>query len=349
MEDIHALLDEISISSDIAILATIIHVDGSAYKKEGAMMLFQADGSQVGMLSAGCLEEDLAARIEHHGLGKRPEIIIYDMRGYNEISWGEGSGCNGVIHVLVEPLNESLRRQLKELHYHLKNRQAVTMIKQLPNENNDNKTIFLTESQQVFGNWEYNKHSLSKQLKDYYKSGKNGILYFPILSKQVYVHCFKPKPRLVIFGAGKDAMPLATFASRTGFSVVVADWRPALCNSSHFPDADEHIIGFPDELISKIPFTSNDYVVIMTHNFLKDKSLLSYLTDIDLVYLGVLGSARRTKRLLGGKDLPTHITSPIGLSINAEGPEEIAISVVAELIQLSKKPHTKGVKLCETI
>ncbi|MCP3028435.1 XdhC family protein [Halobacillus sp. A5] len=332
MEDIHLILKELSCTGvKNGVLATIIHVEGSAYKKEGASMLFKTDGTQVGMLSAGCLEEDLTARIDQQSLGEFPETIVYDMRGYSELSWGEGSGCNGVIHVLVQPLNKRLFQQMYEVKKLLNERKAVTWVQPLSGGMDENSR-FLTKNKDL--------DSFLSLKKDQRWSG---VEFEPSMNQFIFVHHFNPKPRLFVFGAGKDAVPLVSFAARAGFSVVVCDWRPALCHKSRFPEADRLLHGFPEEMLPDIQFHPSDYVVILTHNFQKDKEIVSHLIDKPLSYLGILGSAARTKRLLGLKELPNHITSPIGFSIGAKGPEEIAISVVAELVSVKRFIETEEV------
>jgi xanthine dehydrogenase accessory factor len=104
-----------------------------------------------------------------------------------------------------------------------------------------------------------------------------------------------------------------------------------------FPKADQIIVAFPEESLKQLTFNPSDSVVIVSHNFQRDKEYLHSLLYHDLTYLGVLGSRSRTERLLGGKEIPTHLKSPVGLSIGAEGPEEIAVSIVAELIQQRKR------------
>ena len=166
---------------------------------------------------------------------------------------------------------------------------------------------------------------------------KSGILFSNELASNIYTHTFEPKPRLMIFGAGEDVIPLVDLANKTGFSVIVSDWRPALCNKEVFPKADQLIVGFPEESLEKIGFHPTDSAIVVSHNFQRDKEYLQYLLTKEIRYLGVLGSKNRTQRLLEGNIIPPHVKSPIGLSIGAEGPEEIAVSIVAELIQQRKK------------
>ncbi|UOQ43703.1 XdhC family protein [Halobacillus salinarum] len=325
MDDIHQIFPEAETGD---VLATIVHVEGSAYKKEGAMMLFKQNGSQVGMISAGCLEEDVAERIKRNE-SKDAEIIVYDMRGYRDLMWGEGSGCNGLIQVLLEPITDVLSSQLTKLKVLLEQGKKVTMYKKLPIGNSEVKTLYRA-GEEYFGDNDYFSGKSLEMTSQKFGKTKEG-------EKEVYFHCFQPKERLIVLGAGKDAIPLVDMASKTGFSVIVADWRPALCTKEHFPDADERIVGFPTDLVNKIQFSPNDFVVLLTHSFQKDKELLSYLIGKELKYLAVLGSKQRTKRLLGTDVLPPLITTPAGLSIDAEGADEIAISIIAQLIQVSKK------------
>lgn len=341
MRDIHEVLDMITLKRDqSAVLATIIDVKGSAYKKEGAMMLFAEDGSQAGMLSAGCLEEDLAARIALQNYQVKTEVITYDMRNADEWSWGEGSGCNGVITVLIEAVTPNMRHYFMELNSEMQEGLAVTMIKSIPsNEAYDDTVFFQVENGHVFGNSSKEKTTeFTKLLKHSDREG-NGIK-----ESGFYLQHFQPKPRLIIYGAGRDAEPLVEFASKTGFAVTVADWRPARCQQEVFPTAERIVLGFPEEVINKLEVNENDFIVLMSHSFRKDKEIIQYLSSKELQYFGILGSLKRTKRLFAGKDIPSTITSPIGLSIDAEGPEEIAISVVAELVKLSRMSRDRKVR-----
>ena len=337
MEGIHEILTALDSDSSPNgdILATIIHVEGSAYRKEGTSMLFRSDGIQVGMLSAGCLETDLSYRVQDVRNEGTAQTVIYDMREEDDLSWGQGAGCNGVIHVLLEPVDALLREQLSKLKCHLDNGNRVTMIKKLTKEFSVSDYLFLSNDQHHFGKWH---GAVSKELKslvnDLHQTfPKSGIRYLAELSATVYVHSFEPKPRLVVFGAGEDALPLVEIASLAGFSVIVTDWRSALCNEGNFPDADRLMVGYPNETIPLLDLTCSDSVLILTHQFQKDQEILNALKGKDLNYLGVLGPKLRTERLLEGLAIPTQISGPDGLSIGAEGPEEIAISIVAELIQ----------------
>ncbi|EZH66815.1 hypothetical protein DH09_02425 [Bacillaceae bacterium JMAK1] len=322
MENMHEILDHVETSKVRSMLATIIHVEGSAYRKEGASMLITADGNQVGVMSAGCLEEDIMARFEHVWQNGA-NVYEYDMRSDDPFSWGvNNSGCNGVITVLLEPLTEKLRGELLKLKAELREDHVVQMIKSLHGD--VVHTLYQSTSGKHFG-----ELTLPVQAVDI--PTRSGMW------QEMFIHRYYPKPRLILFGANADARPLASFAAASGFDVIVSDWRSGLCQTQYFPNATKLLTGFPKETIPTISFRPNDYVVVMTHHFYHDRDIVSSLKDQPLRYLGVLGSKKRTRRLLGTSVIPPTITTPLGLSIGAIGPEQIAISIVAQLIEEEQK------------
>ncbi|GAK09917.1 XdhC family protein [Geomicrobium sp. JCM 19038] len=322
MENMHEILDYIETSTDRSMVATVIHVEGSAYRKEGASMLVTAEGNQVGVMSAGCLEEDIMARFEHvwyHGA----DVYEYDMRSDDPFSWGvNNSGCNGIVTVLLEPLTEKLRSELLHVKAELMKGHAVQVIKSIHED--DVQTVYQSTSNDHFGELLLLKQAVDVPMR----SG---------MWQEMFVHRYEPKPRLFLFGANVDARPVASFAAASGFEVIVSDWRSGLCQDHYFPHATKFIIGFPKETIPTIPFRPTDYVVVMTHHFYYDRDIIISLKDLSLRYLGILGSKKRTRRLLGTSIIPSTITTPLGLSIGAEGPEQIAISAVAQLIEEEQK------------
>lgn len=335
MEGIHEILNAIYSSSGEDILATIIRVEGSAYRKEGTSMLIKGDGTHIGLLSSGCLETDLLYRIQERRDKRTIETIVYDMREEDDLSWGQGAGCNGIISVLLEPVDACLRYHLCKLKFHLECGNRVTMIKKLAGDGSVSDYLFMADNQDLFGKWHGKVPVLIKRVisEAHQTYPTSGIRFFPELSADFYLHLFEPKPRLIVFGAGLDAVPLVKLAAQAGFSVIVSDWRSQLCNEFYFPDADQRIVGFPSEALSMLDLSYQDSVLILTHNFQRDKELVNDLIGRELKYLGILGPRARSQRLIDGKEIPSMISSPAGLAIGAEGPEEIAISIVAELIQ----------------
>lgn len=325
MENMHDIISRLDKTNQRTMLATIIAVDGSAYRKEGTTMLVEEDGTRTGLLSAGCLEEDISARFASVW-AQGPMVERYNMRALDDSSWGlDGSGCNGVVDVLLQPVNDTLLSFLRKTGQALARGQTVALIR----SEDVSQYLCQTESGEMFGVW----NGENPQLAGVEKSG---VIYSTSLTKNLYLQVIRPKPRLFVFGAQADAKPLVQFAAKVGFSVHVVDWRPALCTKTHFPNADKRIIGFPHEVIPTLSFKKDDAVLLMTHHFQRDQEIVSHLLDVHLAYFGILGSKARTARLLAAAHVPEGIRTPVGLPIRAEGPEEIAVSVVAELIQMVK-------------
>ncbi|WP_096435115.1 XdhC family protein [Alteribacter populi] len=338
MEDLFRILNELQESKHIKVLSTIIKVEGSSYRKEGAVMLHKEDGSQIGLLSGGCLESDLAERFEEVIKDRTSRTVVYDTRVEDDLSWGQGSGCNGSISVLLEPIDTELEKHLKRVQEYLNKGVTIHHVKKLSELDAVTDYIFITENQQFFGNWsgEFPDHLYRRFLER-----KNTTIVLEDSSERYFIQTIEPKPRLIIFGAGPDVRPLVSFAAKTGFYVIVVDWRPAFCNQSHFPDANELILDFPSSFLNEYQFISSDSVIVMTHNFQKDQEILKTLLQNKLQYLGVLGPRKRTYRLLESENIPDKIHSPVGLPIDADGPEEIAISILAEVIKTNRErtPH----------
>ena len=283
------------------------------------------------MLSAGCLEEDLKWKAKQVLESGKAQIYTYDMQDETDLSWGQGAGCNGILHIFIEPLTRTLRQNLMKLKAFLDAGISVLHIKQFNGNFEFLRGGYFPQNGEPFGD-AFPAFMIEKLFgkSDTRSTDKNG---------QFYSYHYRSRPRLILFGAGPDAKPLVRFAAQTGFSVTVYDHRPALCNRENFPEAEQCITGFPDGADQNLDIVEKDFAVIMTHNFQKDKELLRILMHKKLSYLGILGPCRRTERLLEGKEIPPWISSPAGINIHAKGAEEIAISIIAEMIKVLRKPE----------
>jgi xanthine dehydrogenase accessory factor len=234
MDPIHDILQAIDQEEGKCVLATIVHVEGSAYRKEGTTMLIREDGRRVGVLTPGCLENDLASHAEDLFGGGAPQLLVYDMRTEDEEAWGQGAGCNGVIRILLETVDANMRKHLGALKKYLDSRIAVTVVKVVegPFAGDYMYVAEGEEGERLFGEWRGGARE--PLLRIARECGESGIR----AAAGWYAHRFRPKPRLFLFGAGPDARPLCALAARTGFFVAVSDWRPAYCAREHFPEAD---------------------------------------------------------------------------------------------------------------
>jgi xanthine/CO dehydrogenase XdhC/CoxF family maturation factor len=324
--DIYEILDHVFQSPGKMVLATIIDVQGSAYKKTGSTMLFREDGFHVGLLSGGCLEQDLFERVKTFFHEPSTTIITYDLSAEDDLSWGQGAGCNGIIKVFVETITTRLSKDIRKVRDLVNKGVNVEHIKRISINEKVIDYLFYTDNGDMFGQWKGEWPAVIN-LED-----KTPLLHHN-QGEMLFIQKFMARPRLIIYGAGIDAIPLAKLAHNTGFQVIVGDWRPAFCNKNHFPFANKTYIATPYEFFHAFTYTSSDSVVLMTHNYEKDEQLIHLFLEKKLGYLGILGSKVRAERLLRGVEIPNWVHFPVGLSIGAEGPQEIAVSVMAELIQ----------------
>lgn len=326
MQSIQQMIEAVLNDAQPAVLAMITHVEGSAYRKEGAWMLLQRDGVRMGVISGGCLENDLQSRsLELFNTGK-VEIVQYDLSAEDDLGWGRGAGCNGVVSVLVRDIDANFRHFLTLVYKQLLAKEPVFFIQSISDFDN---YACLNEDRDCLDSWQGEMpFELDAATPFQNNSGQKSIG-----DEMVYFQLIWPRPALYIIGAGVDARPLARLAENVGYAVHLFDWRGALCNNVHFPTAASFQIGDTEQLIADLSLSPLDSVVIMTHDFQLDMKLVRGLRESKLLYLGILGSKKRTERLLSG-EIPDGVHSPVGLSIGADGPEEIAVSIVAELIEV---------------
>ncbi|NHN31025.1 XdhC family protein [Paenibacillus agricola] len=318
--EFHELLDRWSKQAGQAVLATVVAVEGHAYRKIGASMLIYESGQRIGGISPGCLETDLTERVNSLLSSKASQMVEYDMRNVDDFAWGEAVGCGGSVHVLLEPVTGELERILAELLLLL---------------NNGYSKVF-TRTRGVAGDMVY---KIGEKTDQQGSGGSQQPEYERGDSDAAAIKSFEficePKPRLIILGAGADAEPIAEMAGKVGFRVVVSDWRESLCCTAQFGDC-AMVAGSPKEAIDRLDVHSGDYVIVMSHQLQKDRQYLAALWPLSPRYVGLLGSEARADQLLEGRTPPAWLKWPVGLAIKAEGPMEIAVSVVAELIAVRR-------------
>ena len=285
-----------------AALATVCHVKGSAYRRPGARMLLVADGQSAGIINGGCLDADLWARARQVMALGQPQRVCYDTTSSEDIVWGLGLGCRGVVKILIEPVED-----LSWL------RDDVTVAAVF--EGDSLGTVVLDTDAST--------PDASTRVHDFKR-------------ECAWVETFQSPPPLWIFGAGADAVPLAQMAQTLGWSTRVIDPRAPhperrpLLPSRHLPP----------ERTGELEMSPRAACVLMTHNFLHDADILRAALISPAFYVGVLGPKRRADELFGFLQkqgfVPTdeqraRLHAPIGLDIGAETPEEIALSILAEL------------------
>lgn len=350
IEKIVNAYNEIDFKERKAALATVVYVQGSAYRRAGARMIMTDDGRWTGAISGGCLEGDALRRARLIINDGKPQVVRYDtMEDQSATSLGVGLGCNGIIDVLIEPITEN-----DHLHH-------INLLKSFLGKPRPQRgveliaTIFASESSSVqigerlFQQSDnqiinYISHlELSRQIQDLLpkvkqegKSQSCTLLVQNEYKVEVFIEILKPAIHLVLFGAGYDSIPLVKMAHEVGWYVTLADDCVAHLQPKRFPEANEMLDVHRDKVSEKLKFDAQTAAVLISHNYKFDLAVLKELLKTEVPYIGILGPKKRFDKMLGeigtlNEEQLRKIHSPIGLDIGAETPEEIAISILAEV------------------
>jgi xanthine dehydrogenase accessory factor len=321
-----------------AAVAIVVRVRGSAYRREGARILVREDGSYECLLSGGCLEPavvETARRVVDTGT---PALVRYDL--HDDSFWSLGIGCSGAIDVLIERLEDDAigRAWLSALDAG----DAAVLVRRL-----DGSTArLLVRTADISGS--LGTTALDQQAAARARARMQAA--FPrsgceeVVGTDLFFDISTPPPELVIFGAGHDVEPLARQAWELGFRVTVVDVREAFLQSERFPHATRvaaHHAQFADD----VRLTARSFAVTMNHHLERDREALRFALGSPAPYIGVLGPRSRLQKLLDGLAAGGYVPdpaalarvrSPVGLALGAETPEEIAVSILAEILAVQR-------------
>lgn len=297
-------------------LATVISVRGSSYRRPGARLLVPAEGSPVGIISGGCLEDE-AARLARQALtDDAPLVVTIDHSGEGDELWGMGLGCRGVIELLAEPPSMAADT-LDALERARREHRPTYLLTDLAGER---RSLTAAEAD-----------ALGERAVHAVAHGR------PVRIGDVVLDPILPPLHLVVCGAGPDAEPLVAAALRQGWRVDVADPRRSFLRPERFGGARLIDAEAPDAAAAT---DAGEWTaaVVMSHDYLRDAAFLGGFLGRGVAYLGILGPRDRTDRLLAEleaqpseRDLAV-LHAPAGLDIGADGAEQVATSIVAEIL-----------------
>jgi xanthine dehydrogenase accessory factor len=361
LDQILPLWQELRRSGTEYVLATVVTVEGSGYRKPGARMLISADGRRAGTISGGCLEGEVARkafwRTENGPVVRRYSTSAED----GEVPFG--MGCGGVVHLLLER-SESADPVVERLAGCFTGRRPLAIATVLDGEWIGRRAFWPQEDTQVLKLCVDSEVGLdgvlAGSLSDLARQGLEAQRSFSetvdlsYLSNArlatVRVEFNAARPGLFVFGAGDDAIPLVRQARQLGWYVAVADGRSHLATQARFPEAQDVRV-LSDGEFPRLGLKSSDAVVVLTHSLEQDTRILDEILKEELAYLGVLGPRRRTNDILisvarnGGvpasridahvEEWMEEIHAPMGLDLGGDTPADIALAVIAEIQQIS--------------
>ncbi|HEX7359436.1 MAG TPA: XdhC family protein [Bryobacteraceae bacterium] len=326
--DILRLWERARAAGEEAVLATVVKTCGSSYRNPGARLLITASGLRAGAVSGGCLEDDLAKKAFWFSENGRA-VRRYDTTADGEINTsGYGLGCNGTIYISLERIRRDNATTLELIGNVLAERRCAAIAHSTDTEHagerlmidtsghlSDSAALLETEARQALEQF----RSRSVTLAD---------------GTEFFIEVLTPAPHLLIFGGGVDAIPLVRIAKMLGWQVSVFDGRADRARRERFPDADVVCRGTAAQAGAQIdPWT---VAVLMSHSYTQDLANLRELAAYPMRYLGILGPRKRTVQLLAdaglnSAGLPSALHGPMGLDIGADGSEQVALAVAAEI------------------
>lgn len=323
-----------------AVLATIIDVEGSAYRRPGAKMVIPEEGGGFGHITAGCLEDEVERLAEEVLASGERRIVTYDLRpSAEEDVWGLGVGCNGVIDILLEPLDDSFRPVIAA-RGDRRGLAMITVIETIDQTPITTRTYYDPASDR----WEDGKsipaairHQVQPVATELVRDGQSTLI--EVKGKQVFVDGVRPPEHLVVVGTGHDVQPIVELGTRADFPVTVVGFRGAAATSDRFPHADRVVSTSPARIHEAVPFDDNTYVVVATHNFIDDRLSVERLLQTPVPYIGLMGPTERFEQMLREFDDPSPneidrspVYTPVGLDLGGGSPHQIAISIIAEVL-----------------
>jgi xanthine/CO dehydrogenase XdhC/CoxF family maturation factor len=333
------VIRQASAAGEPAALATVVRVKGSAYRREGTRMFVRLNGTYECSLSGGCLEPtvaEAAARVIATG---EPVIVSYDLA--DDSIWGLGIGCSGAVDIRIERLeDDAITREWLTI---LERGAAAVLVTPLSGVSGrmivggDGVTSGGLSDAAV--EQEAIARARDRLRAPYPASGPESIG-----SAELFHEIAMPPPDLVIFGAGHDAAPVARLAWTLGFAVTVVDVREAFLTPDRFPGATLACAHFR-QFAERVTLRPGAFVLVMNHQVERDQESLRFGLESDAAYIGVLGPRSRYEKLLAGlaeqgyaPDASTisRVRSPVGLSLGAETPQEVAVSILGEILAIRR-------------
>jgi xanthine dehydrogenase accessory factor len=362
MNEVQAIInafDEANARGERCALATVVSVEGSSYRLPGARMLVCEGGVSTGMISAGCLESDViehAKRVIKTNLAK---LVEYDTTSTSdEIVWGLGLGCNGIVRVLVEPLAQqssyvaAIRRSLA-LEANFTPIVVATVFQHSSSSSTATSAqveigtrLIIDEDGKASGEMPSGEPGLaiaSDMRAALSEDGSRVHVYERDGgTTKVFIETLTPPIQLVVFGAGHDALPIIELARGLGWQTEVVDPQARPASNVRFAQADRVTLARPETVSEQVCVTHRTLALLMSHNYAHDQALLKFLLASPARYIGVMGPRKRTEQMLGElaesdssyrlkESDSLRLYAPAGLDLGANTPGEIALSIVAEM------------------
>lgn len=317
-----------------SVLVTLVRAEGSSYRQPGARLLLEASGEYAGTISGGCLETEVVRKAEWM-VRKSAVVERYSTMFDDTADIPFGLGCGGVVDLLLEPANTpECKALMAALEAAVSGEDATTVLTWLPQEGQGlQRAVLAASGDYTFASDRLTEPELVAARASVLGCGAEGVL------AGVFVERIVAPQRLFVLGAGDDAKPLVSMATLLGWGVSVADGRGQLARSERFPEA-ERVLTVSKNSSEMLGIREDDAVVLMTHSYEQDRDLLAAVLPLRPRYLGLLGARHRSSLLVSEiaemlkwtvAECCAQIYAPVGLDLGGDGPEAIALAIIAEV------------------
>jgi xanthine dehydrogenase accessory factor len=351
MEDIYPKAIELLEKGRFSVLATIIGLTGSGPRGVGTKFLIMEDGSYAGTIGGGLLEAQVLEGAKEVFATHKPARLEFNLMG-TDVAKADML-CGGQVQVLLEPLfpERMDQRQLLNRVLEIQKRGGsgilLTLLDVARWKEGEVPKLFLQSDGKAIGaisGLEEIENKVKNDMTDLLGKRQSTLITYQGSRGQVWEMFAEPiasEPMLYVFGGGHVSSQIVPLANRVGFKVTVIDDRPEFADPKKFPDAAE-VRRYPfKEVVQRLPVNEASYLVIVTRGHIHDKSVLVQCLKTNAKYIGMIGSRRKIAMVYDSlkeegftqRDID-RLYAPIGLDIGAETPEEIAVSIVAELISV---------------
>jgi xanthine/CO dehydrogenase XdhC/CoxF family maturation factor len=349
LKDIMTAFDQAQAGGQQTALATVVQVEGSAYRPPGARMLITESGGLTGAVSGGCLEGDTLRKAQLAMLQQKNMLITYDTTDEDDAQLGMRLGCNGIIRILIEPVRASdPDNPIALLKKFMQKRQSAALVTLFSlrhaYHNQPGTALLMTDNGEVY--------AAAKQAVDQEILARDAqqVLRTGLHTTKRYAEGFsgliefmRPAVSLVIFGAGNDAIPLTKIAAILGWEITVVDWRASYTTAARFAHASRLIVSKAESALDGLETDPYTVAILMSHNYHYDLNILRQLLPLNLPYVGSLGPKKKLARMreelisgtsdlqLADEQVWRNVYGPTGLDIGSFSSEEIALSIVSEI------------------
>ena len=324
MRDVLDRLERWAADGTPVAVATVVATERSAPRDPGAVLAVSESGDVVGSVTGGCVEPAVYGEAREVLAGGEPRLKTYGIA--DEEAFEVGLPCGGTVHIFVDRLDPGVVGPIAEA---VREERPIALEMRITGENAGEKRLVGP-----------NDRGPAAQLL---ARGETGIVDDP--DGRLFVSSFAPRPNMYVFGAVDHAAALARIGRFLGFRVTVCDARAKFVTPDRFPDVDGLVVEWPDRFLAGAPVDERTAICVLTHDHKFDVPALKVALQTSAGYIGAMGSRRtnedRAERLRAegvGEGELERIHAPIGLKIGSRSPEEVAVAIAAQIVQVLRSP-----------